>query len=78
MTFIEKVSNKEIYDFIVKFNREYHVNPGKGFMAGIFRVTPKTIGIKLDELEARGAIKRQKKNKNIVSYELVDGFMWSE
>ena len=72
MTFVEKVSADQVYEFIQDFASRYenHV-PSVGLMAGIMKVTPKTIHVKLNDLEARGLIVQIKKEKNRVTYKLV-------
>lgn len=79
MTFVEKVSKREVYDFIVDFDQRYpdHV-PAVGLMAGMMKVTPKTIKFKLNDLEALGAIIQIKKVKNNVTYKLIRGFQYPE
>lgn len=72
MAFIERVSKDEVLRFIKEFHGRYGVTPGAGFMAGIYKCTPKTIHVKLNELEASGHIRQIKKVKNIVSYELTE------
>lgn len=71
MTFVTKVTIDEIYEFIKDFHGRYGTTPGAGFMAGVMKVTPKTIHMKLDILEAQGKIRQIKKVRNKVDYKLV-------
>lgn len=71
MTFVEIISKEAVMKFILEFHERYHITPSVGIMAAIMKTTPKTIHVKLNELEADGRIRQIKKIKNIVKFEVL-------
>ena len=66
-----RVDSKDVYKVIKKFDKEWGKSPRATFLAGFFNVTVQSIYAKLNILEEEKKIKRIKKHKHFVDYELI-------
>ena len=72
MTFETKLPKDDVLDTILDVYQRYHIIPGVGFLAGIYKTSLHMIHRKLNELEAEGMIVQIKKIKNNVRFELTE------
>ena len=69
--FKEIIDKNNLHEFIMDFYMRYKIEPCVGFLAGIFKTTPRTISYKIKQLSEEGKVELKKKNKYIVGYKLI-------
>jgi DeoR/GlpR family transcriptional regulator of sugar metabolism len=60
MVFVNKVDERDMYQFILEFKLKYKQLPSIGFLTGYYKVNKYTIYRKMEKLEAEGKITRTK------------------